>query len=423
MKLNIGESKKNVLVLMTGTSIGQLIPIAISPILTRIYTPEDFGVFAIFLAISGVFGSIISLRYELAIMLPETEEDAIHVFVLGFIITLVFSLLLFLIVLIFNTLIVEGLGNEKIRLWLYFIPLEVFLFGVFNLFNYFNTRVKNYKLISKSVISKSLSIMSVQLVLGTILKGAFGLIIGRLFSSIVACFVMIKGCFIIKEINKSLSIKKLFPLGKKYKRFPIYSMPAVLCNTLSSHFTDILISSIYSVSTLGFYSLLQRILGVPSSLIGGAIGQVFFQEAAVEKKETGKATNSFNSVVLKLSLIGIPIFTILYFIIKKVVVVFFGQSWAIVGDYAQILIPLFCIRFIVTSVTTVNSIFERQKVSLVWQIILLILMVLLIFIAKYNNLSFEVYLRMMMIVISIHYLMLFLILKRISSKGYLFINN
>jgi len=41
------EFAKNVLTLMTGTTIAQAIPIAISPILTRIYTPEDFGVFAL----------------------------------------------------------------------------------------------------------------------------------------------------------------------------------------------------------------------------------------------------------------------------------------------------------------------------------------------------------------------------------------
>ncbi|MCK5335612.1 MAG: translocase, partial [Gammaproteobacteria bacterium] len=71
------ESSRNVLTLMTGTSIAQAIPIAISPLLTRIYTPNDFGVYALFISIATIFGSIANARYEMAIMLPHKDEDAL----------------------------------------------------------------------------------------------------------------------------------------------------------------------------------------------------------------------------------------------------------------------------------------------------------------------------------------------------------
>ena len=88
------EFSKNVLTLMTGTTIAQAIPIAISPILTRIYTPEDFGVLALFVAITSIFGSIANGRYELAIMLPKKDENAINIFALGLIITFSMSFIL-----------------------------------------------------------------------------------------------------------------------------------------------------------------------------------------------------------------------------------------------------------------------------------------------------------------------------------------
>ena len=97
------EFNRNILTLMTGTTIAQAIPIAISPILTRIYTPEDFGIFAIFLAITLIIGGIANGRYELAIMIPKKDEDAINIFALGFIITTSISLLLLVLVLIFQT--------------------------------------------------------------------------------------------------------------------------------------------------------------------------------------------------------------------------------------------------------------------------------------------------------------------------------
>ena len=96
------EFSRNVLTLMTGTTIAQAIPIAISPILTRIYTPEDFGLFAIFIAITSIFGSMANGRYELAIMLPTKDEDAINIFALGFIISTFISLVLLLLVVLFH---------------------------------------------------------------------------------------------------------------------------------------------------------------------------------------------------------------------------------------------------------------------------------------------------------------------------------
>jgi len=107
------EFTRNVLTLMTGTTIAQAIPIAISPILTRIYTPEDFGILALFMAVSSIFGSIANGRYELAIMLPKKDEDAINIFALGFIINSVLSFLLLLTVLIFHDYLVELLNNKE----------------------------------------------------------------------------------------------------------------------------------------------------------------------------------------------------------------------------------------------------------------------------------------------------------------------
>ena len=106
---------------MTGTTIAQAIPIAISPILTRIYTPEDFGLLALFVAITSIFASIANARYELAIMLPKKDEDAINIFALGFIVTTSLSLVLLFLVVLFNDYFTKLLNNEEISICLYFI--------------------------------------------------------------------------------------------------------------------------------------------------------------------------------------------------------------------------------------------------------------------------------------------------------------
>jgi len=364
---------------MTGTTIAQAIPIAISPILTRLYTPEDFGVFALFMAITSIFGSIANARYELAIMLPRKDEDAINILAVGFIINVGLSLFLFFIIFVFHDNILNLLNNKKISPWLYLVPISVFLMGCFNLLNYFNNRKKLYKDLAKANIYKSIVSAIVQLSFGFFKAGATGLISGQIFSQIISntkLLLNIKKLNLFNKINKL----KLIALAKKYKDFPKFSMLAALLNTLSTHLTNILISSFFGIATLGYYSLVQRVLGIPSVLIGSSISQVFFQEAMQEKRQTGKVIKSFNNTVKKLLIIGIPLFGFLFFLIEDLFAFVFGENWRIAGVYAQIVIPFLFVNFIVGSISIVNMVFEKNLYGLYINTIILFVSLLIFFI-------------------------------------------
>ena len=297
---------------MTGTTVAQAIPIAASPILTRIYSPEDFGVFTIFIAVSSIFGSIANGRYELAIMLPKKDDDAINIFALGFIITVFLSSVLFILVFSFNNFFVELLKNKDIDNWLYFVPVTVFFTGLFNLLNYYSVRKKYYKSFAKSTILRSVAMVTVQLLVGYLYRGVSGLISGQLFSQFVVDLNLLKNILKDKILLSKISKVKILALAKRYKDFPKFSMWAILVNSLYQNITNILISTLYNTITLGFYSLAQRVLGIPFSLIGGSVGQVYFQEASKEVQLTGNARKSFNSTVKKLIFIGVPSFLILF---------------------------------------------------------------------------------------------------------------
>ncbi|MBE0492571.1 MAG: oligosaccharide flippase family protein [Sulfurospirillum sp.] len=410
------EFSRNVLTLMTGTTIAQAIPIAISPILTRIYTPEDFGVFALFVAITAIFGSIANGRYELAIMLPKKDEDAINIFALGFIITTSISLVLLILVIVFHDYFLSLLNNKEIGLWLYFVPITVFFTGVWNILNYFNNRKKRYKGIAKAIVIKSVILAIVQLSVGFIKQGAAGLISGQILSQMFANMQLLKNILKDKILISKISKVKIVALAKRYKDFPKYSMWAILANTLSQHLTNILISTFYSVATLGFYSLVQRVLGMPSSLIGSSIGQVFFQQATKEKQQTGKAVKTFNATVKKLIIIGLPAFGILFFIVEDLFAFVFGEDWRIAGVYAQIVIPLFFIRFIIATVSAIDTIMERQNIFLVFNVILLAVSILLIL--TLSERLFEVFLAIFSTCISLIYLLYGYILFKMSNNEF-----
>lgn len=413
------EFSRNVLTLMMGTTIAQAIPIAISPVLTRIYTPSDFGLFALFNSLIAVFGVIASGRYELAIMLPKKDEDAINIASLGILISTFFSVFLFFIILFFNDSICSLLNNTDIKPWLYFIPLVVFFTGVFNVLNYFNNRQKEFKTIASATAVKSLVSASIQLTIGFVKTGATGLITGQIFSHMFANLRLLKNIISDKKMISNISKTEIKNMGKKYINFPKFSMPAILSNTLSTQATNIIIPIFYNVITLGYYSLVQRLLGLPLVLISNAIGQVYFKEAVSEQQLTKSVIKSTKSTFKKLLIIGIPLFLFLFLFIEDVFTIVFGENWAIAGYYAKIILPLFLVKFLVSIFTLLPIIHNETKIDLVFQLGMSIIVLSILVVANYLKAQFIDLLIWYMVLLIFYYLiyMSYLYIKYIKKKS------
>lgn len=190
---------KHVLTLMKGTAIAQFLPILISPILTRMYTPEEFGIFAIYIAVISVLTPIVSGRYELAITLPKEERAAISLFALANIINICVTLIAVLVVIITGDRLIEILllQDEK---WLYLVPVGLFLTGLFNSLTYLNNRWGRFNYLAKSKIRQSISMAISQLIFGFIKLGSIGLVIGYCIGQIVSIFSLSKNARITNKM-------------------------------------------------------------------------------------------------------------------------------------------------------------------------------------------------------------------------------
>lgn len=361
------DFSRNVLTLMTGTTIAQAIPVAISPILTRIYTPEDFGVLALFVALMAIFSSIANARYELAIMLPKKDEDAINIFALGFIITSTISCILLILVILFNDLFVKILNNKEIGTWLYFIPIAVFFSGIFNILNYFNNRKKNYKDIANSVIIKSIVLAIVQVSIGIVKSGASGLITGQLLSQIFANIRLLKNIIKDKVLLSKINRKNIINLAKKYKDFPLHNAPASLVDTITLQMPFIFIAKIANETITGYYFLASRIISFPGALIGRSISQVFFQKISEFKNNDNFCMPLLKETISKLFIIALTFALVMYFISPYIFGLIFGEKWKIAGDIAQYLSLIFFIKFIVSTLSQVLVLENFIKRGSFWQ--------------------------------------------------------
>jgi O-antigen/teichoic acid export membrane protein len=397
---------------MTGTTIAQAIPIAISPILTRIYTPEDFGVFALYMAIASIIAVVATGRYELAIMLPKKDEDAINIVALSIIISFFVSLVSLMIVFIFNAQITHLLGNPEISDWLYFIPMTVLLTGIYQSFNYWSNRKKQYKRLATSRVIQSGTTATTNLGMGFNGFGSSGLILGGVLGQAVATAIL--GKLIWKEDNHRLNqLKKLkiFALIKKHKKLPIFNLPNAIIDGFRLSGISILIAKFFTTATLGQFSLAWKMVQTPMSLIGGSLSQVFFQKVSSSKKsDLHRIVIKF---ILQASIVAAPIFLLIYFFAVDIFLFVFGENWKLAGEAASVMTPWLFLNFMSSPMANIFIVLNKQEVVLLVSVIYMILPIsLLVFL---NTLGFIKVLLIITIAMSI-ILILYILLTLYYTK-------
>jgi len=398
---------------MTGTTIAQAIPIAISPILTRIYTPEDFGVFALYMSIASMVAVVATGRYELAIMLPKKDEDAIQLVILSILIAVCISFITFLIVFILNKEITNMLGNPKISNWLYFVPLTVLLTGIYQSLNYWNNRNKEYKNLAISRVADTSTNATVNL-LGIFFKiGASGLILGSIIGKIVGIFSLQRS----RNMTTPVLYRKLkmIALARKYKKFPLINSLHTFINILKNNLVTIYISIKYTSSILGFYYFVLRIMQLPSSILGGSLAQVFYKQASVIYNNKKDIQIQVKHLIGTLALLAIIPAIILFFYSEELFVFVFGEDWITSGKYAKAIIPYIFFHFIASPLGMVPLITNLQDQAFYWGIAESILFVLSFVIGFYLFGDLHYTLFLLSIVFCIYFPIYFIWIYNISK--------
>lgn len=351
----------DVLTLAGGTTFAQILTILAAPVLTRLYGPEDFGIWALYLSITSIISVIACMRYEYSIMLPESNEEAVNLLGLSFLAVLFVSGLTFPIMWYFKEPIVNILNSQQIGDYLWLVPPFIFVNGLFLALNNWNSRTKLFKRLSFSRIFSSVSSTATQIGFGFIEKiGAGGLIVGSLTGQSIATFVL--GGQIWRDdrklIMKSLSWKKVYKGFKKYRKFSLVDTWAALMNSVSWQLPAFLLSAFFTPAVVGFYSLGFRLLQLPMSFIGGSISQVFFQRASKAFTE-GTLPSLVENVFRMLVVIGMFPILILTIVGSDVFTVIFGKTWTEAGVYTQILSLWAFIWFISSPLTAIYVVVEK----------------------------------------------------------------
>ncbi|WIM44354.1 lipopolysaccharide biosynthesis protein [Methanosarcina mazei] len=363
----------NILKLVSGSVTAQILGILLIPIITRIYNPDDFGIFQLFISISGILVIVSTFSYQLAIMLPKTEEDAANITSVCVVLVTLISILTGVVVLfipedinIFNT---PGISK-----YLPLLPVIIFLNGMFFVQNYWLSRKTRFGVIAGSRVSNTLTSKISQIGLAKMSVTPFGLIGGYIAGYAFADIVMLKGVKKDIQIFKKVSVKRMKEVAIQYKKFPLFSFWSSIANTISPQVPAFLLAYFYSTAVVGHFSLANQVVNLPMGIVGGAIGQVFFQKVSEVKNGNGEGDMKVIVGEVYNKLISIGLFPMILLVIlgEQIFTFAFGEEWGISGTYVRILVPWIFLVFLSSPITTLYNVFEKQKVWLIFSMSLLV---------------------------------------------------
>lgn len=364
-----GQFSRSVTVLARGTVLGQAITVLVSPILTRLYTPEDFGVLGVYASILGIITVVASLRYEYAIPLPEDDQTAANVLAFCFILLLGMSLLSWFVVWRLGEQIVVWANVPGLKPYLWLIPLGMFGAGTYQILNYWAVRKRDFPRLARTRLSRGVARAALQVGVGFAHSGPLGLLLGQLAGETAGSASLgLAAWRKNRALFKAVSLQGIRWAGTKFRRFPLFSSWGSLINALGIQVPQLLFAAFYGAQVAGWFALGQRVIAGPLNIVVDSVAQVYFGEAARLAKDNPKAMRHlFLKLTGRLALAGgLPI-AVSCALAPLFFTFVFGQEWETAGRYAQILAVMFAVRFAVVPLSHSLNILERQDLFSAWE--------------------------------------------------------
>lgn len=388
-RLNIwlphGSFLRHVSILTGGTVIAQAVMILALPALTRLYSPEDFSLLAVYASILGIVSVVACLRYNIAVPIPQDDADGMSLLVISLVSALTVSAITGIIVLIVPEKLTELLDQPLLEPYLWMLPIGIFFAASYDALQYWTSRMKRFPVITYTRMTRAVGGVGTQLGAGFAAPSPFGLLVGHMIYSGLGIVGLIANLGRNdRPVVRLVSIKRMFEQARLNYRFPVYSVPEALLNTASAELPIILIAALAVGPEAGFLMLAMRVMGMPMALIGSSVAQVYLAEARTKQRD-GTLTRFTRSTMWTLFKTGAPVLLAAGVVAPIAFPILFGSEWERAGWLVAWMTPWFILQFIASPVSMVLHILGKQFVATVLQASGLVIRIgAVLFFAKYN---------------------------------------
>lgn len=370
-----GEFARNVLTVMSGTMLAQAIPVLISPVLTRLYSPAQLGGLALFISLIAVGVVLATGRFELAVLIPGSNREAFDLTLIGIGLAFVVSTVAWIGLAIFAALPSrEAASFGPLGVWGYALPLGVLLFGVYQCLSYWNNRGKRFAALSLSKVAQSGTMCTAQVAAGLAGAGSAGLIGGYVLGQVAANALLVRST--VRDVAGSVrrpSFTRAIAVARRHVDFPRYMIPGQLANVASLQMPVLLLTLLYGPAIAGFYSLAERVLVLPSSIIGTAIGDVYRQRAAEQYQATGQCRELYLRTAKRLAIAAAPPLLGVALLAPWLFGLVFGAAWREAGHITSVLCAMVFCQVVSSPLSQTVLLAGMHRLDMAWQFLRLAL--------------------------------------------------
>jgi O-antigen/teichoic acid export membrane protein len=354
------------LTLLGGSTLAQVIPAITAPILTRLYRPTDFGVFAFVLAVFGVLAPVACMRYDLAIMLPEDDAEAAQLTLLCLLVSFVMAALTLLapagIWLFWSGPRVQAIAP----LLLIMLPLGTLALGIQLVAQNWSLRTRNYRVQSHAIIVQALVTVGCQALLGlTLGSSPLFLVLSTVagYLALVLVYLPIMREHVLPILKKHSSLEGAKTVARAYLRFPVYTGPYVMVGQATLRGVFLVLAALTSSAVVGQYALAQRVVLLPVFTLMAAASQIFFSRAA-QKMDDPRMPRIVRTALIAGPLCVGPLFMLVVLNGEPLFMDIFGREWQQAGRFAVILALPSMVRTLTAWLDRVYDIRNRQRLAL-----------------------------------------------------------
>lgn len=359
---------RNVGMLAGGTAFAQGLLALSLPVATRLYSPEQFNLLAVYTALLGVLSVVSCLRFEIAIPLPDADEDAINLVGVALATALALSLLIGLIVIVAPGPLTALIAQPGLVPYLWMIPAGVALSSVYMALQYWASRQKRFGLITSTRMTRAISGAGIQLGLGAVHPSPFGLLLGHMAYNAMGVGGLVRSVWRSdRHLLKALSVRAMLKMAASYQRFPRWSVPEALLNVCGVQVPILIIAAVAAGPEAAFLMLAMRAMGLPMALIGGSVAQVYLSEAGRHLKE-GTLAAFTRRTMLSLAKLGTPLLVLAGGLSPVLFPIVFGEEWRRAGVILAWMTPYFVFQFIASPISMLLHVASRSATAMVLQL-------------------------------------------------------
>lgn len=362
-----GGFSRSVGTLIGGTAFGQALTVLALPLLTRLYSPQDFTALAVYIAAASIFATVGCLRLEIAIPLPEKDEDAVILLLLSLAFSAVTSLLLALILCAMPRTMIDAIGLKALGPYWLFLPLGVWVLSSYTAATYWFVRTRSFGLVARNRVAQSLLGVSLQLALGLFKIAPLGLLVGYVVGGGGGAFrMLLKFLRHHRSSIRGIRRAEIKNVLSRYRDFPKYSTFEAFANSAGIQIPVILIATYALGQEAGYLLLATRVMSVPMSLIGSAVSQAFLSSAAQEHRQ-GTMGDFSSRIVAGLMKTGLGPLAFVGIVAPFVFPMVFGREWERAGVLVAWMTPWFVMQFLASPLSMALHVTGNQKAALILQ--------------------------------------------------------